>query len=154
MQESKIRAFIAIDIPADIKSKIIELSKGLNSSGIKPVGPEQLHITLFFLGYVDAEQIASVKLALSKMQVRSFSVDLNGIGTFDPRNPRIVFINIAKGSEELKKIYADLSGDISALRIRMDERAFAPHITIARLKRSAGEEVRAVNAPDRKPFAP
>jgi 2'-5' RNA ligase len=146
MQESKTRAFIAVDIPEDIKSRITEISKGLDSSGIRTVGPEQLHITMFFLGYVDARQLEAVKGALSKMHARSFAVDLNGIGTFDVRNPRVVFVSITKGSEELSAMYAGLFDDISALRIRMDERGFTPHITIARLKSFTGKETNAVKA--------
>jgi 2'-5' RNA ligase len=146
MQESKTRAFIAIDIPEAIKSKITEISKGLNSGGIRMVGPEQLHITMFFLGYVDAGQLEAVKGALSKVHASSFAVDLNGIGTFDARNPRVVFVNITKGSEELRGVYASLFDDISALRIRMDERGFTPHITIARLKSFTSKETGTVKA--------
>lgn len=90
MQGSKTRAFIAIDIPLNIRSKIAEISKALDSSGIKTVGPEQLHITMFFLGYVDAEQLEAVKGAISRIRARSFAVDLNGIGTFDAGHPRVV----------------------------------------------------------------
>jgi 2'-5' RNA ligase len=146
MQESKTRAFIAIDLPQDIRSRIAEISKSLDSSGIKVVGPEQLHITMFFLGYVDAGQLEAVKLAISDVSMRSFSVDLKGIGTFDARSPRVVFVDIAEGSEGLKEIYAHLFEGISALRIKTDEREFTPHITIARLKRFTSRETGAVNA--------
>lgn len=146
MQESKTRAFIAIDLPEDIKSRIMSASKEIESDEIKTVGPEQLHITMFFLGYLDAAQLEAVKAVMSKIQMRSFTVDLRGIGTFDPRSPRVVFVNIMKGSEELKEIYASLFDGISSLHIRMDEREFAPHITIARLKRFSSKETGAVKA--------
>ncbi len=146
MQESKTRAFIAIDIPQDIKSKILEALKKLDKSRIKAVGPEQLHITMFFLGYVDPSQLDGVKRVLSSMDKRSFTIGLNGIGTFDQRNPHVVFVNITTGSKELKGVYASLSDDLSALRIGIEEREFTPHVTVMRLNSYSRMEISAVSA--------
>jgi len=105
-----------------------------------------LHITMFFLGYLDLGQVEGVKALLSRLSVRRFPVSLGGVGTFDADRPRVVFVNITKGAKELEDIYARLSGGISALRIRMDERGFAPHLTIARVKGFSGREADAVKA--------
>lgn len=146
MSESKTKAFIAVDIPQDIKSKIVEVSKSLDSGSIKLVGLEQLHITLFFLGYVDAEQLEAVKRILSSVRASGFAIDLNGMGTFDARNPRVVFVNITQGAEELKALYSSLYNSISALHIKLEEREFTPHVTIARVKKFTSKETGAVTA--------
>ena len=143
MQEPKTRAFIAVDIPSEIKAGIADASKELSSEGIKAVGNEQLHITLFFLGYLDEKQLEETKKALDRIQERQFGIDLKGIGTF---GNRVVFVNITKGAEELNAVYSGLFEAIAALGARMERREFAPHLTIARLKRFTKKETGIVKA--------
>lgn len=78
---------------------------------------------------------------LSGLEAKSFEVSLNGIGTFDLSRPRVLFVNIVKGYEALRQIYSDLFGDIAALNIKMEEREFSPHVTVARLKGFGAKEM-------------
>lgn len=140
-QNEKTRAFIAVDLPEEIKSKILETSSTLDPVALRAVGSDQLHITLFFLDNVDGRQIDGVKSALSKLDERRFEVSLGGVGTFDISRPRVLFANVTKGYENLLGVYSRLFGDLEVLRIKMEDREFSPHVTIARLKHAGPKEI-------------
>lgn len=129
----RIRAFIAVDIPAAVKERIVDTAKGIGSDGIKVVGIDQIHITLFFLGYPDAAQIEGVKSVMAGLSYRKFNVSLVGTGSFSKR-PRVVFAKVKDGARELIGIYDSLYGGLSRIT-ELEERGFSPHATIARLKR-------------------
>ena len=128
-----IRAFIAVDLPQEIKDGIISAAKGIKAGGIKAVSADQIHITLFFLGYLDKEQIERAKDVISTLNCKKFEVSLTGVGTFDPKRPRVIFAKIDKGAEELNDIYKMMLERLSEIA-KLDERGFSPHVTIARLK--------------------
>jgi 2'-5' RNA ligase len=130
----RIRAFIAVDIPTDIKERIVRAAKELESEGIRVVAAEQMHITLFFLGYIDAAQVEATKGIMSSIGSRRFGVSLHGIGTFAIKRPRVIFANIRDGAKELHDIYETVSNGMPAL-MKLEKEEFTPHLTVARLKR-------------------
>ena len=129
-RESKlIRSFIAVDVPDNIKSNIV--TKHID---IKFVPKDQMHITLFFLGAISQDKVASVERLLAKFNYKSFKISLRGVSTFNERNPRVLFVKIANGADELNEIYNKLRPEIAEEGIKMESRQFTPHLTIARVK--------------------
>lgn len=141
----KVRAFIAVDMPTEVRDRIMSVAKDIKSDSIKVVGVDQIHITLFFLGYLDSAQIDSVKGIMSGLSYRKFEVSLSGVGTFSIKRPRVIFAEIHNGAKELNDIYEMMSDRLSRTA-KLDERGFAPHVTIARLKRFDGGTIDAAKA--------
>jgi 2'-5' RNA ligase len=110
------------------------IARESESEGVKAVAADQMHITLFFLGYLDAKQIEAVKGIMSEMESREFGVSLHGAGTFTIRRPRVVFANILYGADELNAIYETISGKLPAM-MKLEKEKFTPHVTMLRLKR-------------------
>lgn len=132
-EKDMIRAFIGIDIPEVIKDKISELKKELQIEHIRFVSKENMHITLFFLGDIDQRQVEEVKDVLEKIDRKPFYASVVGIGTFSIKRPNILFAKISDGNKEISNIYDMLIHRIKEFGIRMDHRAYDPHITIARI---------------------
>ncbi|MDH5815987.1 MAG: RNA 2',3'-cyclic phosphodiesterase [Candidatus Nezhaarchaeota archaeon] len=139
MSSNLIRCFIAIDVdnPA-LVSKIMDIQKRLEVEGtkLKPVEPENLHLTLFFLGEQPPKVIEKVQEAMSTISFKPFSMKLKGLGAFPSyERPRVIWVGVTEGFEEIQKIYRSLRPKLQAIPLRLEpEEAFAPHITIARVK--------------------
>src|SRR3989338_347573 len=117
------RAFIAVDIPEKIKREIVKIQNSLPEFKGKTTEPENLHLTLKFLGEVNQEALEKVKNKLKSIKFEQFETEIDSIGTF---NARIVWLHMA-GCEELqRKIDGSLKG------LFLPEKRFMSHLTIAR----------------------
>ncbi len=130
--KDKIRSFIAINIPEELKAKISLLKKDLNIDGIKYVKEENLHITLKFLGDVANTKIAEIEKVLREIKFKNFTVCLHSVGVFPNENYiRIVWV----GCES--KALVELADKINNLLSGMFKKeSFSAHLTIARVKRN------------------
>jgi len=134
-----IRSFIAIDIDdPKIVSKIMDIQRELQSGGtqLKLVEPENLHLTLFFLGEQPPRIIEKVRDAMSTISFKPFTIKLQGLGAFPSIDrPRVVWIGVTEGFNEVRRIYTELRAKLQAIPLRLEpESSFVPHITLARVK--------------------
>lgn len=131
MPEDSIRAFVAVEVPLHV----LNLSEigWLDSSYIRRVREDQMHITPAFFGSLPSSKVDSLIGALSGFSFAGFAVHVRGISTFSGI-PRIIYADIAEGSGELKALSTRLKGAAATLRIATERREFVPHITIARVK--------------------
>lgn len=133
------RAFIAIELPEQIKSRLSELQALLKKSGadVKWVEPQNIHLTLKFLGEID--EVKSVKIAGMIEEIaqdaKQFRINLSSCGAF-PRIefPRVIWIAVNKGDKEVKILAEKLEERIEKFGIAREERIFSSHITIGRVK--------------------
>lgn len=132
------RSFVAIDLPEEIKEKIKEVQKDFSFEGLKLVDPSILHITLKFLGDVEEWKIERVKNALDKIEFEPFPAGFKGIGTFPSREPRVIWVGVEKGGQELTKLSHDVEDALK--NFFAVEKKFRPHVTIARVKSLPGKE--------------
>jgi 2'-5' RNA ligase len=103
------------------------------------------HLTLRFLGERPESMVAALERAGAEASagVRSFAVDLRTIGAFPSnRSPRIVWLGVRTGREELVTLERRLSDALTPLGIPAEARAFVPHVTWRRI-RSRNDLVRA-----------
>lgn len=131
-----VRCFISVDIPKEKQEKLFEIKKDLEKFCFsKFVKRENLHITLKFLGDINDDEIKTVKEKLHSIsKIKSFNVSLSGIGAFpNDKNPRIIWVGIEEGLEELILIRNEIDNKI--LLGEKDSRPFSPHVTICRVKR-------------------
>ncbi len=138
-----IRAFIGIPLEApEITGKILEIQKRLKSfSGIKTVEPENLHLTIKFLGNISSSQIKEIKALLSPVfsSLSPFEVSLKGIGAFPSENYiRVIWIGIEE-PQTLERLMRKVDEKLSELGFER-EKSYVPHLTIARVKRITSRE--------------
>lgn len=126
------RLFVAIDLPEQIKASLAGFARELPAA--RWVGPEELHLTLRFIGEVDQETFSAIKVALSGISFAAFPITLRGVGHFPPgRRPRVLWIG-TDPCDRLIALQQELELALIGAGIPPDERRFSPHITIARLK--------------------
>ena len=136
------RAFIAIDIGSF--PKLAELNSAINKSGasVKLVEPENIHITLKFLGDTEKALIEEIESILKEAVegVDPFEIQLRGTGVFpNPNYIKVVWIGIEKG-EKIGKIAQKIDESLSRLRFKKEKRGFSPHLTVARVKSAKNKD--------------
>ncbi len=137
--QQKIRTFIAVHVPETVRKQIAEFQNRLKPYGgnIRWVRPESIHITLKFLGDVLAEQIESITNAIHEAvsSTRSFDISVEGTGVFpNVRRPKVFWVGVEKGSEELKNLAAKIDEVCSKLHFQKEERGYSAHLTIGRVR--------------------
>lgn len=133
------RAFICIDLPDSIKENISSSMDKLDRHEFRTVKNSSMHITLFFLGNIDKHQQELVCAAIEKRVQKGFFVSVKGVGVFSPSRPNVVFAKIDDGAKELLDIHDLLLSAIESAGIEIEQRKYAPHITIARAKERLGK---------------
>lgn len=130
------RLFVAIRPPAPIRQLLLAAMGGI--SGARWQSDDQLHLTLRFIGEVDRHLAGDVHVALGGVHHPPFALALNGLGCFDRRGfPDSVWAGVTP-QEEVKALHKKVDAALLRVGVAPDERAFLPHITIARMSRSAG----------------
>jgi 2'-5' RNA ligase len=130
------RLFVAIRPPAPIREILLGAMGGI--SGARWQSEDQLHLTLRFVGEVDRHLAGDIHAALGAIHQAPFPVALNGIGAFDRRGwPDAVWAGISP-HEQLKALHNKVDAALARVGVAPDQRAFLPHITLARLNRGSG----------------
>ncbi len=144
-----VRSFIALELSEEVKKQLSELLEKLQrtNAAVKWVEPENLHLTLKFLGEVPQEKIEQVKSALSEiaLSVSPFSFTVRGVGGFPSLSrPRVLWIGVEE-TPELMRLQKTVEQEMEKLGFPPEERPYHPHITIGRVKSMTGmEKVRAI----------
>jgi 2'-5' RNA ligase len=120
------RLFIAVDLPDTIKENLEFMSFGI--PGAKWVRPEQLHLTVRFIGEVDGALFRDIKNIL-------------GVGYFPPRGaPRVLWVGLEK-SEPLLLLRKKIDSRLLRVGVAPEGRKFSAHITLARLKNTPVQKI-------------
>jgi 2'-5' RNA ligase len=137
---ARLRTFIAVDIGKVIRDRAIALQETLaqSSPDVKWVEPENLHVTLLFLGEVDDRQVPTVCRVVAEHtgQHVQFPMTLERVGCFpNLRRPRILWIGVGEGTQELCALHDSLEPPLMELGCyRREERKYTPHITLGRVR--------------------
>ena len=139
------RTFIAIELPQKIIGTLSALQNQLKNTqaDVKWVAPENIHLTLKFLGEVDEKKIEKIIQALEETAKDSqpFSIRLCALGAFPKINfPRVIWVGIDAGDEETKNIAFVLEEKLQKLGIPKEKRPFSSHITIGRVRSGINRE--------------
>jgi 2'-5' RNA ligase len=127
-----IRLFVAIDLPPSIKEQLVKRCTGV--PGAKWVRPEQMHLTLRFIGEVDEAAFATIRQALADVTAVPFSMSLNGVGQFPPKgSARVLWVGL-NAPPTLFDLQRRIETALNQLGYPPESRPFAAHITLARLK--------------------
>lgn len=128
------RIFIALDIPGEIRARMIEYLE--RARALVPEArwarPEGLHVTLKFIGEVSETRVEEIKGALAKVKAPPLDVAFENVGFFPgAKSPRVFWIGVA-GGEALPGLAAQIDSATHALGIAKEARAYSPHLTLAR----------------------
>ena len=108
------------------------------------VPPENLHLTVWFLGEVTDERSAGVINALAPaLGEKPFSIHLSGLGTFPPSgSPRVVWMGIVEGLDALSRMHDEVAIRLAPWGFQKESRPYSAHLTLARVKDPMPAEVR------------
>jgi 2'-5' RNA ligase len=139
------RAFIAIELPEEIRVALSQLQEQLKKAGadVKWVKPQNIHLTLKFLGEIDAASSSKISRILQDItrDKNSFQLRISSIGAFPKINsPRVLWLGIDKGDSESKKIVKELEENIAKIGIPQENRPFSSHITIGRTRSASNRD--------------
>ena len=135
----EVRLFVTVEINEEFREKLVEFQNTLKKADadVSWVTPENLHITLKFIGYIDEEKIASVSdiIKNSVANIHPFNLDYIGVGVFPTeKNPRVIFADIIDLNGILAKTHERLDNQLAALGVEHEERKFEAHLTVGRIK--------------------
>lgn len=150
------RLFVALDLPEEVRARLAEWQRGLSDPALRPIAPENLHITLVFLGWQaekDFERIAETALgtgAAAGPIPPAPDVELapEPVGRPPGKRPRLYAIEAA--SPETVVLQAQVESRLVAARFHKAEtRPFWPHLTVARVRpeRRGGRKPALVRSP-------
>lgn len=139
------RTFIAIELPPEIKESLARIQNQLKTSGAdaKWVEPQNIHLTLKFLGEINEQKLAQIVSIIEDISKNknAFSIRLSSLGAFPKINsPRVIWIGIDKGDNETKDMVESLEEKIARIGIPKEDRPFSSHITIGRLRSSLNRQ--------------
>ena len=140
----KIRCFLAIELDQSIGSTIAALvdQMATTTPGVKWVVPENLHLTLKFLGDIDEnsswEIFKAVQSSIGDMP--PFQLTVQSIGAFpaDDR-PRTIWMGVTDGNQEICEAHARIDQQLADLGYAIENRRFQPHLTIGRVRDKASQ---------------
>lgn len=136
----KMRLFVGVPIPEAIRDRVRGLRWKLSHTGarVKWVEPENLHVTLVFLGEVAGEDegLLTELLTATITKEPAFELNLLGLGAFPNRHrPKTLWVGIEQGASELQRLHAELASQLeSAGLYRAEERPYTPHLTLGRVR--------------------
>ena len=134
-----IRAFIAIELPARIAQGLEKIQDGLKDETNKVawVKPENIHLTIKFLGDIETNKIDSITKVLEDAagNLSNFKISIKGIGAFPTiENPRVLWVGIEEDDTNISQLYNNLEHGLTALGFEKEQRTFKPHLTLGRVK--------------------
>lgn len=140
----QIRSFIAFDLENEqVLDRLSAAQKLLVETGadLRFVAPQNIHVTVRFLGGISPIMVDKVYEAMKNVKFTPFTIQLCGLGVFPSMNyPRVVWVGMATGVEQLKTIFSQLEPQIRAVGFERDAYGFSPHLTIARVKSGANKQ--------------
>lgn len=133
------RAFIAIEIPNQIQQAIHKATSNLRSelgAAIRWVSPENIHLTLKFLGDISPAQVDALTSTLRAQadSVPAFDVEVGGLGSFpDVKRAHVLWVGL-ESPAELAALSRGIESACARLGYEPEKRGFSPHLTIGRVR--------------------
>jgi 2'-5' RNA ligase len=133
-----IRSFLAFDIESDtVLNRLATAQRLLVQTGadLKLVEPQNIHITVRFLGNITPAMVENIFDAMQQVQFAPFNVQIKSLGAFpDMRYSRVIWAGITEGADQLENVFHQLEPRLRGLGFTPDPKGFSPHLTIARVR--------------------
>lgn len=127
------RLFFAVNFTDNTRSRLISLRDELraHSSHGSFSSPENLHLTLVFLGECNMKQLSAAKAALAEISLGSFDININCIGRFKRDRGDIWWAGIEK-NKALLLLQNSLAEKLVTKGFKLEQRSYHPHVTLGR----------------------
>src|SRR5262245_24083371 len=128
------RIFMALDIPEEIRRRMSDYMERARSFApdARWARVEGLHVTLKFVGQASDALVQQIKSSLAAIKAAPFEVKFEGVGFFpNPKAARVFWIGV-NGGDPLAQLAATVDTALEKLRIAREEKAYHPHLTLAR----------------------
>jgi 2'-5' RNA ligase len=137
VNQGDLRLFVAVPLPEEVRAQItLRIGKLKKAASFRKwVHPEDLHVTLHFLGECSPRTGEQVKERLRELipTVKPFRLKLGALGLFgNPRSPRILWGGVEGELDALKRLHREVVDQLSPLGFPAEKRPFRPHLTLAR----------------------
>lgn len=139
----KVRLFVAIPVPDSIKTALRRMQQTLKEASgdsVRWSTPEQLHITLLFLGYVESTELPALEKAFAAVgkEMPRLHLSVQRLGCFpNERRPRVIWAGLEGDVEPLKQFQGKLKSALQAWCQKPESRAYQPHLTLGRVREGA-----------------
>jgi 2'-5' RNA ligase len=149
-----LRAFFAVDLPLEARSRVAEAMERLRPAvprGVRWVSLDGIHLTLKFLGEIREDDVSRlVQRARAKLAPeRPFDVALAGYGAYpNARESRMLWLGVAQGAGTLAKLARKLDSAARAIGAPREHRPFEAHLTLGRLREPTRVELERASPPD------
>ena len=138
--ESKLRLFIAFDLPENVKESLATAMDSLRAVLRGPFGwvsPDGMHLTLKFLGNASSGRVDEIADAVRQACAgrEAFALRLSGAGTFPAgRSPSVIWAGLDGDVDELASLQREIEDAMEPLGFPKEKRPFIPHLTLGRVR--------------------
>ena len=130
-----VRAFIALELSDEIKERLTAVQQTLRRcrARLTFVEPKNIHVTVKFLGEIDAKDLPKIRESLQKITFTPFTVTAGKVTVNNPKRPHTIWCAIDDAGEGAK-IFQLIEDALIPFGITREARRFTPHATVARVK--------------------
>lgn len=142
----QIRAFIAIELPDEVKLALGRLEAKLKAgkqSGVRWVEPDSIHLTLQFLGDIPADSTGEITGAIEEASraVPPFHLEVKDLGAFpNLKRVQVIWVGIRGEIDKLAQLQKSIESNLEILGFAPETRPFTPHLTLGRVQRGVSSE--------------
>jgi RNA 2',3'-cyclic 3'-phosphodiesterase len=135
------RLFVAIDMPESVTSLLVDLNP--RTPGVRWLKPEQIHLTVSFLGNVGPIAEETLREKLAAIRFTGFFMPVTGVGTFPAKGrPNVIWAGVGNGHPQLFHVHKRVQEAALGAGLEPELRAWHPHITFARCRDVSAESIR------------
>lgn len=140
------RLFVSVDPPDRLQEAIADAQEPLEDlPGLRLTDPQQTHLTLTFLGDVEADRLSKVRKAIERgvdaAGVSRFRARFGGFGVFPEFDYiSVVWIGVREGATDTERLHHSLEEALAPLGLEGDDHEFTPHVTIARMDHARAKD--------------
>jgi len=144
----QIRSFVAIELPEEARKGLARLRNELERDEhrfVKWVDPGGIHLTLKFLGNIPSKRVTEVTGAMEEATqgTSPLHLQISGLGVFPGlKQVRVLWVGIGGEVDKLSKLQRNIDSALAGLGFPKEERPFAPHLTLARIRQGASPSER------------
>jgi 2'-5' RNA ligase len=124
------RLFFALWPDDQTRQKLVRLNKSIETKGFRPVQPQNVHVTLVFLGNVDVASELLIKHSVTGISAKPFVLTFDRLSYW--RRPRVLCLSCSQLVDEVENLVAALNMEVASCGLQTDTRPYKPHITLAR----------------------
>jgi len=143
-----IRSFIAIELPTTVKQELTTLEDLLKKrcpQVVRWVDPQNIHVTLKFLGDVDSDRVDEINMAIDEATqgMSPFHLELKDLGVFPNLNRvNIIWVDAKGDLDKLTDLQKQIESNMEQLGFAREDRDFTPHLTLGRVRDYASPDDR------------